>query len=275
MELHARKIHPAPPAGSAARRRSSATRRAQDDAGDRHDDHRRRDRSARAHRLRPRRPRPARRRSGGSRMSRWTSRGARMDEEVRVGPESSEAAKDDQVRERDPPARRDRRDVKAGEIAVRQRRRAPGSETRPPSASPSRAPSTSAAVAGARSSEPITQLRLAPSSDSRPRAARAHRRRAPRSRRGPPISTATPARPMSTPSATSGLGAFARRKSQGSRTVHSGPAERISAVSPDGTHCSAQQTVPLPPPSISPPATVAASQARAPGAGAPRSRSTA
>ena len=46
-------------------------------------------------------------------------------------------------------------------------------------------------------------------------------------------------------------------------------------VSPDGTHCSAQQTVPFPPPSINPPTTVAASQARHPGAGAPRRRRTA
>jgi len=128
-------------------------------------------------------------------------------------------------------------------------------------------------------SDPVVQERLAPRSDRRAQSSARLPPLAPAvgatACAGPPISTATPTSPITTPSATSGRGALLRRKTHGSSTVQSGPDARISAVSPDGTHCSAQQTVPLPPASINPPTTVAAPQARHPGAGAPRSRSTA
>ena len=133
---------------------------------------------------------------------------------------------------------------------MRQRRRAPGSGTPPPSPSPSPAPPTSAAAAGAGSATRSTQLRLAPSSDSRAHSSarppvarasppsRARVRRSARRRR--PARSPRPAPPAAAARARAG-----RARAAGSSTA--APAARISAVSPDGTHCSAQQTVPLPP----------------------------
>ena len=77
-------------------------------------------------------------------------------------------------------------------------------------------------------------------------------------------------RPSATPAATSPCGRCPPGAIHSSSTNHNGTVAQSSDVSPDGTHCSAQHTVAVPPTTSNAPAIVAARHSAHAGRGAPR-----
>jgi hypothetical protein len=84
----------------------------------------------------------------------------------------------------------------------------------------------------------------------------------------------TPTKPSSNPAITCLLGRGAPR-AHSSPTIQIGATAISTAASPDGTLCSAQATLALPPSSRNPPITNAGRQCRKAGAGSPRQRAQA
>ena len=89
---------------------------------------------------------------------------------------------------------------------------------------------------------------------------------------GAPPSIATPAKPTSRPTCTLRLGRDLEPNRGSSATIQRGTDATRSAVTPEGTHCSATTTAPFPPASMSGPLMAAARHWAPVGLGAPRAR---
>jgi len=90
-----------------------------------------------------------------------------------------------------------------------------------------------------------------------------------------PTSSSRPASPSASPVTTVRVGRRPPGRAQSRSTIHSGTMATSSAVTPEGTRCSAHTTAPLPPSSMQAPTTAAARQWTGAGRAAPRQRSQA